>query len=100
MIPPNVIEVLSVFIQSEDIMITFNKALFAIQTRCSFKCPTIDYIITENINLIIDTHSLIPKFNQCFIHFFWIVPGTKFSSFIREELAYTPVPPVGISSKE
>jgi hypothetical protein len=82
MTTPNGSKILSIFVISENIVVTTDQHLIAIQSGQGRKCLTINYHIAEVVHLVSWTHTVIPPANHFLVHFIWIGPRTQFGHTI------------------
>ena len=88
--------VFHVFSGMEDVMITTDQSLLAVQATQQREVPTTDYAISEIVDLVIWTHHAVPVGDDSCIHLIWIIPGPHFGTICSHELADVGVAKVEI----
>jgi hypothetical protein len=71
----------------EDIVITSDQSFLTIETAEQREIPTIDYAISQIINLVIWTYHFVPIFNDNCVHLIRVIPGSHLGTICPQELA-------------
>ncbi len=96
-IGPNVIKVRQVVFQLEDVMVSFDETLAALQMVKDWKRLAVHHHVTQDVDPVAILHHGIPVTDQSFVHIIVIGPWTQLGTIVTKELADVAVTEMRIS---
>jgi hypothetical protein len=98
MATPNGSKILSIFVIGENIVVSTDQHLVAIESGQGRKCPAINYHIAKVVHLVFWTNTVVPSANHFFVHFRRICPWTQFGHTVGlSEVANSCMPKMCIT---